>query len=608
MRLALVAIIIAATTADAATFPDAHEKPPAAWKGPVFRLSQDYPTRPSTLQAYPWKRYAFATQPEQYIRAVYAYALQGNVETEWHGYDNPTRKWFHAPWMHFGESGREFIHGLTRERNSRPRELAQTQDCYWQNWAVGLYNEPGGYVVGQVWADPKKPDATRAKFPDGTVSIKLLFTTAPESQVPYLHDGYRWQGNIDPVGADDCSKADRSGVRTPTDKMTLLQIDLAVRDNRAGATTGWVMGTFVYDGNAKGATPWERMVPVGVQWGNDPALTPQRHANGESVKESWINPKIEVPQHLGWLGRLNGPVDNSESACLSCHGTAQTPDSSPMVPPHNSTDTERMRWFRNVRTDEAFDTGGPKNPLPLGYSLQLAVGIQNQQRADGAINAEVTNGIVVMALDTDKIVFPVSREEGSSEFELTSDRAKVPLSSDQAAAPAHMLNYDPSTIAGALVWGVVAGVATSALLFLLGQMFVKILIPWYQGLIFKGVDLRGKWVSQRSFQSGIIYHYSLVLKQNANTLSGSMTISKINSQPGPPGGHLGDYVQGFEVNGTTWEGFVTLNMTSDDRRNLSFVTSLLQISNRGQALVGHMAYRSSVADQVDSEEITWTRS
>jgi hypothetical protein len=87
-----------------------------------------------------------------------------------------------------------------------------------------------------------------------------------------------------------------------------------------------------------------------------------------------------------------------------------------------------------------------------------------------------------------------------------------------------------------------------------------------------------------------------------------MTISKMNSQPGPPGGYLGDYVQSFEVTGTTWEGFLTINMTSDDRRSLAFATSLLQVRNRGQALVGHIAYRSSQVDQVDSEEITWTRS
>jgi hypothetical protein len=47
-----------------------------------------------------------------------------------------------------------------------------------------------------------------------------------------------------------------------------------------------------------------------------------------------------VSQHLGWLGRLNGPVDNPQSACLSCHGTAQSPVVSPMVPP--GVDTQRV--------------------------------------------------------------------------------------------------------------------------------------------------------------------------------------------------------------------------------------------------------------------------
>jgi hypothetical protein len=33
---------------------------------------------------------------------------------------------------------------------------------------------------------------------------------------------------------------------------------------------------------------------------------------------------------LGWGERLNGPIDNPASACLSCHMTAQWPKSSPM--------------------------------------------------------------------------------------------------------------------------------------------------------------------------------------------------------------------------------------------------------------------------------------
>ncbi len=54
-------------------------------------------------------------------------------------------------------------------------------------------------------------------------------------------------------------------------KVRLIQIDLQVRDNRS--PTGWLLGTYGYDGNAKGDSPWKRMVPLGIQWGNNPKVT-----------------------------------------------------------------------------------------------------------------------------------------------------------------------------------------------------------------------------------------------------------------------------------------------------------------------------------------------
>src|SRR5438270_14051348 len=156
----------------------------------------------------------------------------------------------------------------------------------------------------------------------------------------------------------------------------------------------------------------------------------------------------------------------------------------------------------------------------------------------------------------------------------------------------HFLNVDPSTVAGAVIWGVVAGNLTSAVMLIVSRFVEKVVVPWYQDLVYQGIDLRGKWIAQETYSSGISYHYSLLLKQNAHSVRGSMTISKMNSQPGPPGAHLGDYVQTFQVSGTTWEGFLTLNMKSNDRYSLSFATTLLQVRIRGAAFVGHMAYLS----------------
>ena len=177
-------------------FPDAHETPLPDWNGSVFKLSQDYPITSSPTENYPWLQIDFKTAPKEYMDAVLQYVYEGNIDVDWRIQDNPVRKWYHAPWMHWGSRGREFIHGLTRERSSRPRELSPTQTTRFQNWAVGFYNPPGGYQIGQVWKDTSNPNPTKAIFPEGTVTAKLLFTAATTDEVPYLENAFEWQANI----------------------------------------------------------------------------------------------------------------------------------------------------------------------------------------------------------------------------------------------------------------------------------------------------------------------------------------------------------------------------------------------------------------------------
>src|SRR5205823_1558222 len=98
-----------------AAFPDARDAPIAGWSGPIFKLSQSYPTTPPPAEAQPWKVFDFKTQAAQYIAAVYQYAIAGNTAVDWRGEANATRKWYHVPWLHPGPNGREFVHGLTRE-------------------------------------------------------------------------------------------------------------------------------------------------------------------------------------------------------------------------------------------------------------------------------------------------------------------------------------------------------------------------------------------------------------------------------------------------------------------------------------------------------------
>lgn len=361
----LCSAVFWAATAAAGNFPDAHDDPPKDWdpKEPVFRLSQDYPQQIPVCD-YPWLKVDFRADPMKYLKAILDYAYQGNIQVDWYAERNEVRRWYHAPWMHWGLSGREFIHGLTSELPSEPGKLHPNQKRVVQNWAVSLYNEPGGYTIGKVWKNPQRPEASGVRFPEGTLGIKLLFTEANEQDAPFLKNAKVWKAHI------------HRQIGYPyraIKEVRLLQIDVAARDPRADDSTGWVFGSFIYNGDAPGETPWDRMVPIGLMWGNDPGATPEAVAAGAKLKETFLNPAVRpLMTHYGWADRLNGPVDNKASSCMSCHGTAQLPVQ-PLIPPAEANGEQRMRWFRNVRAGEPFDA----HSLSLDYSLQLTSGIQN---------------------------------------------------------------------------------------------------------------------------------------------------------------------------------------------------------------------------------------
>jgi hypothetical protein len=254
-------------------------------------------------------------------------------------------------------SGREFIHGLTREAPvtftmKGGGQLASTV------WAVGFYNPRAAYTLGQVW----KPDGTavlptsNVAFPEGAVIGKLLFTTATDKDLPILSNMPKWKANIsDPkfcqctpsTGQAACS-FQQIGEQCPRTlgEVTLMQFDVAVRDSRA--PSGWAYGTFVADGQVKASekNPWNRLSTLGLMWGNDapPAgklaisypADPRKNGFTQEVVESDVADRWNATTdggHLGCNGRLDGPADSTVSSCLSCHMTGSVPDKKRATPP-----------------------------------------------------------------------------------------------------------------------------------------------------------------------------------------------------------------------------------------------------------------------------------
>jgi hypothetical protein len=373
---------------------------PAGWTGNVFRLAQNYPQTPPT-DARPWLRYDPRTQPMQYIRSVLAYFYQGNirpsVEASFDPALNHARGWYNAPWQDQGFNGREPIHGLTRERVTPAGELDRCQTLPWNNYAVGFYNGAGATTLGRIWANHGQPDPTMAIMPEGTVGAKLLFTTAPVAQAPYLAGSPTWNAMVYDPNYNPPPGPPPAGPPPPRSlqQLRLLQIDIAVKDNRV--PTGWVFGTFVYGGGPQGDAPcppasttpdpvgrdWNGVQPIGLMWGNDPG-----YSGSGPLAETWLNPAVHMP-HVGYQGRLNGPVDNPASSCLSCHSTAQWPSAASMIPP---TSGDIAPWFRNIASGTPFGYQPPPSgpppapPQSLDYSLQVQVGFRNFTTRNAAAN------------------------------------------------------------------------------------------------------------------------------------------------------------------------------------------------------------------------------
>jgi hypothetical protein len=156
----------------------------------------------------------------------------------------------------------------------------------------------------------------------------------------------------------------------------------------------------------------------------------------------------------------------------------------------------------------------------------------------------------------------------------------------------------PSSILGALFWGVVAGILTSAFLWLSAVLISKAIIPWYQQVVYRGIDLSGRW-EQTFEREGAQYRLDTSLQQSAHLLKGTTTKSKSRTDD--------DYVHAFTVSGSTWDGFVLLNLESSDRSSLSFGTALLKIYETGERLKGYLVYRGRQTDEVELEEAVWKR-
>ncbi|ARN80748.1 hypothetical protein B1812_06300 [Methylocystis bryophila] len=254
-------------------------------------------------------------------------------------WDAAAAHWYTEPWL---GSRRESIHGTYSAGNFDDQSFPNTGlKVTFDTHVLTYYDERAAYSLHKVWkADAMNPEikTENFQFDEGSVIVKaaIFVSDDPKKQSDWwpgvTQGAAQWPLYIAiPEGQQGAARTVVNGY--------VMQFDIIVKDSVAAPKTGWVFATLVYDADAPGKDAWDKMVPLGAQWGNDPdvnsALNPP-----PPLKENWINPvaPFYATQTLGWGGRLSGPNDGArnniqvgdnvmlnapDSSCMSCHSPAQ---------------------------------------------------------------------------------------------------------------------------------------------------------------------------------------------------------------------------------------------------------------------------------------------
>lgn len=333
--------------ATAAPFADNNGQipPSSEYNGPLFKLSHDYPVQ-APVPPMPWRAAINNGVITTQNAGAYTQALKEAVGKDmrvliedYAHWNAAQRGWYNEPWL---GNMREAIHGMYVGNGLLDKSLFEKSGLTKPitTYVLTYYDKTSAQTLQKVWGKTALNPLvtpTSTQLPEGSLIVKAAFVTADPSVWPVMEGSQAWPLYI-------TADATTGGYKTPKVVNTyFMQFDIIVKDSKSAPKTGWVFSTLVYDKNAPGKSVWDKMVPLGAQWGNDPQANSTKNPSAPLI-ENWNNPAAPAygSETLGWGGRLSGPNDGAmndiaytvngkqqlaknaqNSSCMSCHSTAQ---------------------------------------------------------------------------------------------------------------------------------------------------------------------------------------------------------------------------------------------------------------------------------------------
>lgn len=151
-----------------------------------------------------------------------------------------------------------------------------------------------------------------------------------------------------------------------------------------------------------------------------------------------------------------------------------------------------------------------------------------------------------------------------------------------------------------IIIGILTGILTTALLYLISRMFIDWVLPWYRSVKYTGIDVSGVWETKQEFDSS--KEYSLLnLSQKADKLTGLWTISITQN------GSDENEIKTFDVEGTIEDRFALLTSKNTDKRQIGIGTMLIEAVGNGFELNGCETWYSVDNKEIKADKISFSR-
>lgn len=155
--------------------------------------------------------------------------------------------------------------------------------------------------------------------------------------------------------------------------------------------------------------------------------------------------------------------------------------------------------------------------------------------------------------------------------------------------------------------GVVSGIITSALLWVIVRLFQNTFLPWYASIIYRGQNISGEWEGYALFpnKSGeekppVEEKCSIInLEQKGNNVSGELLLLR------QPDGDKEN--KKLKLTGVFYDNSLILTYEVEDKTRFGLGACVFRLINDGQKLQGYWTAINSLTADVFSSTECWLR-